>query len=355
MGTGTKTILGVCIAASALAGGCGTEEGEDAIEERQGALGAFTSWSAIPNGTFQPGNPALTSNGLNIAAFGFGGDSRVWSNFKGSAWQNNWTQLPNNGIVFATPPSAASLDFNVSGSVGRFALAEADSSGRFLVAVMNDNGSSIVQNWTLIPNGQFRGQPAIAATSGTAAAGPRSKLFLVGRGLDNAFYMASNTITNGTYVHGNWTGFSVIPNGTFQTAPAVTWACPLSSGQPVLMVAGLGFDNRLYVNRFNGSTWGGWVGIPNGTFLSKTPAIATSCGTTAKETMVFGLGMDSRVYFTRDSGTGNFAPSFTGMGTQTFADGPGAAAVRSNVSTRGFTVAARVSDGRFLSSSATVP
>jgi hypothetical protein len=352
------TLLGFLVLASTAALGCGDAQTGDDVETAQGALSAFGSWSAIPNGTFNPGNPALASGGLDTHAFAIGNDSNVYSNFKTSAttWNSGWSKLPNNGVVFAGPPAAAGLDRINGNTVGFDALAEFNASGTFFVGVMVDNGSSIVQNWTALPNATFLGQPAIAATLSNAPFGPKSTLFLAGRGTDNRIWVAKNVMTNGVYLQSNWTGFQPIPNGTFQTAPALSYACPKNASDPVVLATAIGFDNRIYLNKStNGTTWSGWSALPNGTFQTKTPAIATSCGGNSRESVAFALGMDSRIYFTSDHGTGTFDPGFTVIGTQTFADGPGATAVDPSASTVGFTVAARVTDGRIFSARASVP
>jgi hypothetical protein len=282
----------------------------------------------------------------------------VWSNFKLSAdtWNSGWSQYDNNGLSFAGPPAAAEFNLYMINHTGYTALAEADANGVFYVRVSNTPVGG-APDWTAVPNGVFLGQPALAVSPSTASFGPKSTLFLAGLGTDNRIWVAQNTLVSGTgvYSSSNWSGFSSIGSGTFQTAPAITWACPQGASQPVAMMTALGFDNQLYVSQLVGATWSAWTPIPNGTFAVNPPAIATSCTSLAKNTLVLARGTDSRIWYAHDNGTGSFTSGFTPIGTQTFTSGPGAAAVNAKVSTNGITVAATTANGQILSARITAP
>ncbi len=338
---------GVFLTLGALAlvnlAGCG-DEGND-LQTAHGALGTFIAWQHITNGAFRPGNPALATGGPGAVFYGWGTDpptGSVW--FNASPLHNNWTELLGASIAFAGPPAAAEFDVYGNNQLLVDAVAEADANGTFYVRISQGGGAGM-PDWTAIPNAVFLGQPALATSMSWAASGPKSTLFLAGRGTDNRIWVAENSLVNGIYSANGWSGFSPIPGGTFPAAPAITWSCPRSASDPIVTAAAVGFDGQIYTSRLIGLSWTAWTPIPNGSFPAKPAGIVTSCNSVKKNTVVFALGMDSRIWFSQDHGTGTFDAGFSPIGSQTFTDGPGAFATRATTnSATAVIVAARASD-----------
>lgn len=110
-----------------------------------------------------------------------------------------------------------------------------------------------------------------------------------------------------TLTPANFSGWSAIPNGTFNSAPAVaTW------GPSTLIAAGRGMDDQIYTNTMSAGSWqASWTGR-GGTFLS-SPSLAT-WGSTGL--VIVGLGTDNHIYVDATSPT-NVHTGWNGIAAKT--------------------------------------
>jgi hypothetical protein len=128
-------------------------------------------------------------------------------------------------------------------------------------------------------SGLFLGGPAACSSHSG------DNQFVVGLGLDNQYYLASN--------HGlsAISEFSKLTDGTFKSAPA---ACCTSDGQ-WLHIVGRGTDDRYWHGFSNdfGVNVVGWTPIGDGTFRSAPAVVITPDGS---RLLVFGLGTDNKLW-----------------------------------------------------------
>jgi len=284
--------------------GCG--EVPDEITSTQSALGSFGTWKTMTGKSFLD-TPAL-ANGSTLTAYGWDG-SQIWvSNQNASGqWTGNWTQLSNPGGAFNTRASAAAFDVPPGTSLfGRFAIVARRSDTKYYLTIRDQTGTIVDQQWTAVGTGLFKSAPSLIMIPTTSRNAPVGTLVLAGQGTDDRVWIATNTLTRGPggnyiYNHANWTGFNFHPEVTrfFDNPPAMTFACPVNTAQPTMYIGSKDAVGRFFTTKFNGSSWSNWTEVHNGLFAAG-PALATGCGDSFNETVIYGRGTDSNIYWSTE-------------------------------------------------------
>ena len=137
-------------------------------------------------------------------------------------------------------------------------------------------------DWTEVPGNGITNGSLSAIFNGT-------NLYLFMKGIDQKIYV--NSTSDGTI----WSNWSEVPGGqTTDVAPAAVRTAginPIPPG-PDLDLFVKGVDQKIYVNHFNGTTWGGWNEVHGGgtTTASLTGAIYGG------PEFVFMKGIDQKIY-----------------------------------------------------------
>ena len=299
----------------------------DDTEETRSALGAFDPWH---------GGGVLLSRDTNSMAQLSSTTMSLFSVSGGivqTSFQRNgvWTNLQVGTRQFVDRPAVAGFAVSSGPLFNTFAIVARASDGTYSIRIQNQDGSSVVQDWTALP-GSWTSVPAVAFVPPNSGTSQSATLFVVGRGQDNRFWEIHNTLSAQlTYSQSNWTG-TISPFGsqTFTSGPALTYSCPPFAGSPSLVIAGASGQSFL-VSTYAGSSWSSWT-TQNGAFLSG-PALAAGCGEFTSEVTLYGLGLDQRVWVgTVVPGTpAGFAP----IGTRVFVGTPTATGLGNRVTVGG--------------------
>jgi hypothetical protein len=325
-------LFGLLLAAAAspqLA--CAGADGD--MASRESALGVFSGWNKIRMQTHDA--PALAKVGITMTAVGYGAGELegqiVMTSQTGKASWDRPKVIPNSGPPFLERPAVVGFAVTSGPLVNHFALiARRSDNNGYYIRIQNQTGSSVIQDWTRIGGGIYASGPAAAFVPPGSLTGPQATLVVVGLGLDNRFWQATNTLVgNETYSHAAWMGPNVpFPEQTFVSAPAIAYACPRVAGVPSLVAAGRTPFSNYVMASGNSTGWTGWVPM-NGTFESG-PAIGVGCSATATEISVYGRQADDRIW------AGVYKPGvpnagFTPMGTMPFVGSPTAAGFNDTV------------------------
>jgi hypothetical protein len=134
-------------------------------------------------------------------------------------------------------------------------------------------GANPWTGWSQIRPEAFQGDPAAVSW---------------GYGRIDVFVNIDDQINQLTWNGIQWSNYTVIPNGWFPSSPAVT-----SRGPGLLDLFARGFNNILYHNAFNGSSWSGWTPlVPNQTFKFDPAANSWAPGLLD----VYAVGTDGKMY-----------------------------------------------------------
>lgn len=156
-------------------------------------------------------------------------------------------------------------------------------------ATSGDYGS-----WTQIPNGTFN--------SGPAAGVVNSSVMVVGLGLDNRYWYATES-SNG------FSGYTPIDAGVFASAPAVG----VNTTRNTLVAFGLGTDGYLWYRKYTNGAWAGngWTKIATKKFNSAPSAVFTTSDTV----YVVARGTDNSYHYTKGTlGANDSFTSWTSLG-----------------------------------------
>jgi hypothetical protein len=247
----------------------GTASSPDGIETVRSPLGGFPigSWITMGAANFGDNAPALARSPVlfsTLTAFGIMANQlnngQVFANSQNASgqWAGGWSQLSNNGGIFTKGPSAAAFAVPSSSPLfNKFAIVAMRADAKYYITIRDKTGGGTVLNWTAIPNGTFLSAPAITFVPQASPTGPQRTLVLVGRGGDGKIYEARNTLSaDNNYFHQGWTGFFAIQNDTFVEAPAISFACQNASQTNSLIVAAAAtFDGD--INIFRSTKWDG--------------------------------------------------------------------------------------------------
>lgn len=154
---------------------------------------------------------------------------------------------------------------------------------------VRDATSGIYGTWVPIPNRTFKSGPAAGAVN--------SSVMVVGLGLDNVYWYATES-------SGSFSGYAPIDAGEFASAPAVG----VNTDKNTLVVFGLGTDGYLWYRKYTSGAWvgNGWSRIASKTFNSAPSAVFTNGNTV----YLAARGADNNAYYYA-KGTLGATDSFT--------------------------------------------
>ena len=157
-----------------------------------------------------------------------------------TSFQRNgvWTDLQVRTRQFVDRPAVAGFAVSSAPLFNTFAIVARASDGTMHIRIQNQDGSSVVQDWTALP-GSWTSVPAVAFVPPNSGTSQSATLFVVGRGQDNGSGIHNTLSAQLTYSQSNWTG-TISPFGsqTFTSGPALTYSCPPFAGSPSLVIAG---------------------------------------------------------------------------------------------------------------------
>src|ERR1051325_5547369 len=229
--------------AFATVAGCG--DLEEGVETARGALSSQWGVPFHPMNSpvfFQDG-PALARPPGALADTGFGlgtGNQMYWSTqANDGGWGGTssvWATIPG---AFTSRPAAVAFNVPSGPLVGKIALVVRGSDSFFWMQIRDQLGN-VALDWTQIPNGFFNSAPAITFVPASSSTQPKNALVVAGLGTDGKIWFNRNTLGAGnTFSNSNWVGWAQIqPSGpSFTTAPSLTYMIPHNFIFPSLAIA----------------------------------------------------------------------------------------------------------------------